>query len=75
MHLILRKLEEDLPVSYLNLHCLVLFVWILLVIALQIVLIVFKSPLFYICSGFWVGAFFILLLVLTVLLGEIKSKY
>ena len=72
LHLILRKLEQDLPVRYLNLHCLVLIVWTILATALQILLIVYKSPLYYICAGFWCSAFFILCAVLAILLGKIK---
>lgn len=54
-------------------HCLFLFVWVLVVVAIQIVLIVYKSPLNYVCSGFWSGAFLLSCIVLAVNLGNIPS--
>jgi hypothetical protein len=69
LHMILKKIEEELPLKYLKVHCIILIILILAVVSIQIILIVFKSSLYYICAGFWVGAFYILCLALVVLLG------
>ena len=68
--MIIRKLEDDLPVGYLMLHCIILWILALLLVAIQIALIVYKSPLYYICSGFWVGAYFLLCSLVTALLSK-----
>ena len=74
MYMILRKLNEDLPITFLKTHIVIMSLWILIVSSIQIVLIVFKSPLYYICAGFWCGAYFSLCIILTVLLSKIKFK-
>jgi hypothetical protein len=68
--MIIRKLEDDLPVGYLTLHCVILWILAVLLASIQIALIVYKSPLYYICSGFWVGAYFLLCSILTGLLSN-----
>jgi hypothetical protein len=69
--LITRKLEDDLPVNYMMMHCFILIVLAILFVSIQIALIVYKSPLFYICSGFWVGAYFVFCAVLTAFLSKL----
>lgn len=70
--MIIRKLEDELPVGYLMMHCVILWLLALLLIAIQIALIVYRSPLFYICSGFWVGAYFIFC---SILVGFLSKKF
>jgi hypothetical protein len=72
--LITRKLEDDLPVNYMMMHCFILIVLAILFVSIQIALIVYKSPLFYICSGFWVGAYFVFCAVLTAFLSKLFSS-
>lgn len=69
MHLILRKLEQDLPVIYLKTHMLIMSLWTLIVVSIQTVLIIFSSPLSYLCAGYWCGAFFLLCICLAGLLS------
>jgi len=69
-YLIIRRLEDELPATYMLAHCGILGVWVVLIVALQIALIVYKSSLYYVCAGFWVGAYFIICIVLTAYLGK-----
>lgn len=69
MHLILRKLEQDLPVIYLKTHMLIMSLWTLIVVSIQTVLIIFSSPLSYLGAGYWCGAYFLLCIFLAGLLS------
>lgn len=68
--MIIRKLEDELPVGYLMMHCVILWILSVLLISIQIALIVYKSPLYYICSGFWVGGYFIFCSILVCFLSK-----
>ena len=71
--LVVRKLEETLPIAYLLLHSGLLLVISIVVVALQIALIVYKSPLYYICNGFWTAAIYLSSIVVIFFLGNLTK--
>ena len=70
LYVIQRKLADELPVAYLKMHCFVLALLTLSIVSIQIVLIVYKSSLYYVCTGFWVGALFLTCLILIAKLSK-----
>ena len=52
--LVLRKLQ-DIPIGYFQLQNVMLIFLIISLCSVQIAIIVKKTPLYFVCSGFWVG--------------------
>lgn len=68
--LTLIKLAE-FPLGYMVMHCILLAGLAIIYVSIQIALIVYKSSLYYVCSGFWVAFIYILCIVNTALLSKL----
>ena len=62
---------NDVPDIYLLIQSMLLFFLVLIYISFQIVIIVKKTSLFYVCSGFWVSAIHICCIISLYLLGKL----
>jgi hypothetical protein len=69
--MILYRLN-DVPDFYLLIQSTILFFLSLIYISFQIVIIVKKTSLFYVCSGFWVAAIHICCIISLFLLGKLS---
>jgi hypothetical protein len=73
--MVLRRLQE-IPLVYFQLQIVFLFILIVCLISGQIAMIVKKTPLYFVCSGFWVSFLLVLSLVNIHFLGEyIRFQY
>lgn len=73
--LVVRKLDETLPIAYLLLHSGLLLVISIVVVAVQIALIVYKSPLYWLCNGFWTAAIYLVSIVVLFFLGKLLLSH
>jgi len=67
--MVLRKLQE-IPIVYFQLQMFILFILIICLVSGQIVIIVKKTPLYFVCSGFWVSFLLVLLMINVYYLGN-----
>jgi hypothetical protein len=67
--MVLRKLQE-IPLVYFQMQMFILFILIICLVSGQIVIIVKKTPLFYVCSGFWVSFLLVLSMINVYFLGN-----
>ena len=67
--MIMRRLQ-DIPITYFHLQMLILFAQAFCLVAVQIAMIVKRTPLCLVCAGFWVAGILIGCSVLIYFLGE-----
>jgi len=67
--MVLRRIQE-IPLGYFQLQIFILFILVVCLTSGQIVLIVKKTPLNFVCSGFWVSFLLILAMVNVYYLGN-----
>ena len=65
-------LEQNYSVKFVIGHAIFVGAICITLIALQIVMIVNKYPLYYVGAGIWVSAYFIILISLSLLLSKYK---
>jgi hypothetical protein len=69
--MIIRKLQEELPQFYILSHSALLVALSLIYIGIQIALIVYKSTLYFIMSGFWCAGLYLFSIFLQYMLGKL----
>jgi hypothetical protein len=73
--MIIRKLQEELPQMYILSHSALLVAMSLIFIGIQIALIVYKSTLYFILSGFWCAGLYLFSVFLQYMLGKLLVSF
>ena len=68
-----KMLEQNYPVKFVIGHAIFVVAICITLIALQIVMIINEYPLYYVGTGFWVSAYFIITISLSLLISKYKA--
>ena len=71
--MLLAKLAQ-FPNGFLMFHCFVLAIFTAIYIATQIAIMVKRTPLFYVCTGFWMGLVYFACIYTVFVLGKNKTQ-
>ena len=65
-----NQLEQNYPVKYVLCHSIIMIILSITVIVIQVLMIIEKSPNYFVGSGIWVGVFFLIAACLAMVLSK-----